>query len=165
MPVRFAAQERRRKSRKVPNASVLRQAVDEWDWISKAPRVRMLPEPKRRIRWLTRDEADREQVGKHKTHVFSYRGNPVRQVHTKAWRAALKRVGIEDFRWHGLRHIWASWHAQAGTPLHALQELGGWECVEMVRKCAHLARIISCNTRTACQTCGSCTMGKWPATY
>ena len=28
---------------------------------------------------------------------------------------------------------------QAGTPLHALQELGGWECVEMVRKYAHLA--------------------------
>src|SRR5512146_761179 len=39
--------------------AVLRRAADEWDWISKAPRVRMLPEPKRRIRWLTRDEADR----------------------------------------------------------------------------------------------------------
>lgn len=35
--------------------AVLRRAADEWDWISKAPRVRMLPEPKRRIRWLTRD--------------------------------------------------------------------------------------------------------------
>ena len=28
---------------------------------------------------------------------------------------------------------------QAGTPLHVLQELGGWECVEMVRKYAHLS--------------------------
>jgi hypothetical protein len=28
---------------------------------------------------------------------------------------------------------------QAGTPLHVLQELGSWECVEMVRKYAHLA--------------------------
>jgi len=26
-----------------------------------------------------------------------------------------------------------------GTPLHVLQELGGWECVEMVRKYAHLS--------------------------
>ena len=28
---------------------------------------------------------------------------------------------------------------QAGTPLYVLQELGGWEYVEMVRKYAHLS--------------------------
>jgi len=39
--------------------AVLRRAAYDWDWITKAPRVRMLPEPKRRIRWLTREEADR----------------------------------------------------------------------------------------------------------
>jgi len=49
------------------------------------------------------------------------------------------RVGIEKFRWHDLRHTWASWLVQAGTPLHVLQELGGWECVDMVRKYAHLS--------------------------
>ncbi len=81
----------------------------------------------------------REQIGKHSTRVFSFRGKPVRQVNTKAWRSALQRVGIENFRWHDLRHTWASWHVQAGTPLHVLQELGGWECVEMVRKYAHLS--------------------------
>ena len=46
---------------------------------------------------------------------------------------------IENFRWHDLRHTWASWHVQAGTPLHVLQELGGWESVEMVRRYAHLS--------------------------
>jgi integrase len=81
----------------------------------------------------------REQLSKHSTHVFSYRGKPVRQVNTKAWRQALKRVGIEDFRWHDLRHTWASWHVQAGTPLPMLQELGGWQVLEMVLKYAHLA--------------------------
>jgi beta-glucosidase/6-phospho-beta-glucosidase/beta-galactosidase len=28
---------------------------------------------------------------------------------------------------------------QQGTPLHALQELGGWETAEMVRRYAHLS--------------------------
>ena len=65
----------------------------------------------------------------------------MRQANTKAWRLALQRVGIENFRWHDLRHTWASWHVQAGTPLHVLQELGGWECVEMVRKYAHLSTV------------------------
>ena len=32
----------------------------------------------------------------------------------------------------------ASWHVQGGTPLHVLQELGGWETPAMVRRYAHL---------------------------
>lgn len=79
------------------------------------------------------------QVGKHPTRVFSFRGKPIRQVSTKAWYQALKRAGIENFRWHDLRHTWASWHVQNGTPLFALQELGGWESPEMVRRYAHLS--------------------------
>ena len=39
--------------------AVLRRAANEWDWLDKVPRIRMLPEPKRRVRWLTRDEAER----------------------------------------------------------------------------------------------------------
>ena len=80
-----------------------------------------------------------KQVGKHHAHVFSFRGKPIVQVSTKAWYAALERAGIEDFRWHDLRHTWASWHVQNGTPLFALQELGGWSSTEMVRRYAHLA--------------------------
>jgi hypothetical protein len=57
----------------------------------------------------------------------------------KAWYAALRRAGIEDFRWHDLRHTWASWHVQQGMPQHALQELRGWESSEMVRRYAHFS--------------------------
>ena len=81
----------------------------------------------------------REQIGNYSTHVFSYKGNTITQVNTKTWRATLTKVGIKEFRWHDLRHTWASWYVQAGTPLHTLQELGGWECVEMVRKYAHFS--------------------------
>ncbi len=80
----------------------------------------------------------RQQLGKHPCYVFTYRGKRITQVNTKAWTAALERAGITDFRWHDLRHTWASWHAQAGTPQHVLQELGGWETLEMVRRYAHL---------------------------
>jgi integrase len=81
----------------------------------------------------------REQMGKHSTHVFSYQGEPIMQVNTKAWRKALEKVGIENFRWHDLRHTWASWHVQAGTPLHVLKELGGWASMDMVMVYAHLS--------------------------
>jgi integrase len=77
-----------------------------------------------------------KRVGKHVTYVFTFRGVPVVQVSTKAWYAALDRAGIKDFRWHDLRHCWASWHVQKGTPLNVLQELGGWHSAEMVRRYA-----------------------------
>lgn len=80
-----------------------------------------------------------QQDGKHPQRVFTYRGNPVAWANTKSWQNALKRAGIEDFRWHDLRHTWASWLAQLGTPLNVLQELGGWESESMVRRYAHLA--------------------------
>ncbi|HXY06111.1 MAG TPA: site-specific integrase [Burkholderiaceae bacterium] len=186
--------------------AILRKCVREWEWLERAPSVRMLKEPTRRIRFLTREEADRllaelpehiadmaafslatglraanvtglqweqvdlarrlawihpdqakarraiavplnaeavllvrKQEGKHATHVFSFKGRPVTQLSTKAWYAALERAGISDFRWHDLRDTSASWHVQGGTPLFALQELGGWESAEMVRRYAHLA--------------------------
>ncbi|CAA2931160.1 Tyrosine recombinase XerC [Arsenophonus endosymbiont of Bemisia tabaci Q2] len=52
---------------------------------------------------------------------------------------ALKRAGIKNFRFHDLRHTSASWLIQSGVPLSVLQEMGGWESIEMVRRYAHLA--------------------------
>lgn len=186
--------------------AILNRAAREWDWLDKAPYVRMLKEPKRRIRWLRTDEVQtllgclpnhlvtmvrfslatglresnvtglewsqvdlqrrvawihadqakagksigvplnkeavvllREQQGNHKQFVFTYKGKRVKKANTKAWREGLKRAGIEDFRWHDLRHTWASWHIQNGTPIHILQELGGWSDIKMVQRYAHLS--------------------------
>lgn len=79
------------------------------------------------------------QLGKHAEYVFTYAEKPIGQVNTKTWRRALKRAGIDNFRWHDLRHTWASWLVQNGTPLYDLQEMGGWKSSEMVRRYAHLA--------------------------
>ena len=83
-------------------------------------------------------EIIRRQVGKHSEAVFTYRGHPISRCNNSAWRKALERVGIENFRFHDLRHTWASWHVQAGTPLHVLKELGGWGDYKMVLRYAHL---------------------------
>ena len=80
-----------------------------------------------------------QQIGKHDTHVFTYKGNPVTRANNHAWEKALIRAGITDFRWHDLRHTWASWHVQNGTPLHVLKELGGWADLTMVLRYAHLS--------------------------
>lgn len=61
------------------------------------------------------------------------------QVNTKTWRGALKRAGISDFRWHDLRHTWASWLRQNDVPTWVLQELGGWKSESMVRRYAHMS--------------------------
>ena len=79
------------------------------------------------------------QIGKHSTNVFTYKGKPFKAANTRAWRLALKRAGIENFRWHDLRHTWATWQRQAGTPTHELQRLGGWKTSAMVERYAHLA--------------------------
>lgn len=79
------------------------------------------------------------QRGKHETNVFTFRGNPLRSANTRAWRKALVRAGIEDFRWHDLRHTWASWLRQNDVPTWVLQELGGWKSEAMVRRYAHMS--------------------------
>jgi integrase len=80
-----------------------------------------------------------EEKGKHPERVFTYKGRPFGQVNTRSWRNALKRAGIKNFRWHDLRHVWATWHVMAGTTMAELQELGAWKSALMVKRYAHFA--------------------------
>ena len=80
----------------------------------------------------------KSQQGNHDDYVFTYKGKPVESVKT-SWNTSLKRAGISNFRWHDLRHTWASWHVMNGTPLPVLKELGGWADISMVMRYAHLA--------------------------
>ncbi|WP_218058328.1 tyrosine-type recombinase/integrase [Burkholderia singularis] len=93
----------------------------------------------------------RRRIGKHQTHVFMRSGEILTAWASVQWRAACKRAGITNFRFHGRRHTWTSWHIQNGTPLNRLMELGGWPSYEMVLRYAHLAeRRCGHNSGTPC---------------
>lgn len=81
------------------------------------------------------------QVGKHPEFVFTRCGHGMVQIDDKMFKRACRKAGIEEFRFHDLRHTWASWHAQAGTPLTKLQALGGWRTIQMVMRYAHLSPV------------------------
>jgi len=182
--------------------AMLRAAEREWDWLDRAPILRTEAEPKRRVAYLTREQAEvliaclpekyRMPVrfalltGLRRSNVFGLTWEAVdldnSMVHVAAedakagqrilvplnksakallesfpeprkgrvwgdmdrvwdntWTGACKRAGVPGFRFHDLRHTWASWHAMAGTPLSVLQELGGWHSHEMVQRYAHLS--------------------------
>ena len=73
--------------------------------------------------------------------VFRYTKSkrPIRTQPKTGWLAAVNRANIAPARWHDLRHTWASWHVQAGTPLEVLRVLGGWSSMDMVMRYAHMA--------------------------
>ncbi|UBM10230.1 site-specific integrase [Cupriavidus metallidurans] len=81
-----------------------------------------------------------EQFDKHPRFCFTYQGKPIGwELTNSAWHAALAKAGIRDFRFHDLRHTWASWHRQAGTSCDELKELGGWKSRTMVDRYAKYA--------------------------
>jgi integrase len=55
-----------------------------------------------------------------------------------AWGKAVKRAGLQGFRFHDLRHTWAAWHTMSGTPPIVLKALGGWSSLSMVERYAAL---------------------------
>lgn len=76
--------------------------------------------------------------GQHPVWCFTYRGKPITSP-KKAFEQACVRAGVPTFTWHGLRHTWATWHIQHGTPLEVLRILGGWSDLRMVTHYAHHA--------------------------
>jgi integrase len=70
--------------------------------------------------------------------VFTYNGKALKDFKSSFDKARVK-ARIEDFRFHDLRHTFASRLVQGGVPLYNVMHLTGHKSLEMVQRYAHLA--------------------------
>jgi len=55
-----------------------------------------------------------------------------------AWRTAIKRASLEDFKFHDLRHSAASFYAMYGAGLHQIAEILGHSSLQVTKRYTHL---------------------------
>ncbi len=63
--------------------------------------------------------------GRHATHVFTFRGQPVRRLHNTAWRHARDKAGLPTLRVHDLKHRFGRRLRAAGVSFEDRQDLLG----------------------------------------
>ena len=71
--------------------------------------------------------------------VFLRDGKPVRSIRT-AFEAACRRASIDDFRWHDLRHHFATSMRRSGADLTLIKEALGHQNMETTLRYAHHSR-------------------------
>lgn len=71
-------------------------------------------------------------------YVFAGRGDVPINIEVE-WRRALKRAGIDDFRFHDLRHTFASYFAMSGGDMAVLKEVLGHKDLTTTNRYTHLS--------------------------
>jgi len=93
----------------------------------------------RTIRLTQRARLELKKLGPKETGpVFTYNGKAMRDTKS-SFANARRKAGIEDLRFHDLRHTFASRLVQQGVSLYEVMHLTGHKSVSMVQRYAHLA--------------------------
>ncbi|MBB6341090.1 integrase [Pseudomonas fluvialis] len=80
-----------------------------------------------------------ESLGSNGSYVFpGTDGRRMTDVKT-AWLELLESAGVRNFRWHDMRHDFASRLVMAGVPLNTVRDLMGHSDIKMTLRYAHLA--------------------------
>lgn len=69
-------------------------------------------------------ESKISKIVKNSEYVFTFNGEPVTDIH-KGFTQAVEQAGIEGFRFHDLRHTFASHLVMNGATIKDLMELLG----------------------------------------
>ena len=72
----------------------------------------------------------------------------------RAFYPAMRKAGIERFRFHDLRHTFATRLIQAGVDVYTVQTLGRWKTIAMVLRYAHHRRRVCAGERRCSIDCG-----------
>lgn len=102
---------------------------------TKTSDTRHIPMNKETVRVL---EDWKKLAGKSRYVFPSQEGGRLEDVKS-AWLRLLERAEIEGFRWHDMRHDFASRLVMAGVPLNTVRDLLGHADIKMTLRYAHLA--------------------------
>jgi integrase len=82
----------------------------------------------------------RQREGLRSEYVFTCQGASIGDNVKSSFKAACKRAGVVKFRFHDLRHTFASHFVMRGGDLKALQEILGHSDIKTTMRYAHLSK-------------------------